>query len=102
MGIHDLNYKAIFAHAEMIRDLLRGFVREDWVDQLNFRTLEHVNGTYVGDKLEACSDDIVWRVSLGGQTLYIYLLIEFQFVLFIECNTVKRHIGEFGFTSSLR
>jgi len=27
---HDHSYKALFSHPEMVADLLRGFVREEW------------------------------------------------------------------------
>ena len=31
---HDTGYKALFSHPEMVADLLRGFVREEWVGEL--------------------------------------------------------------------
>ncbi len=31
---HDQSYKLLFSHPEMVADLLRGFVREDWVEHL--------------------------------------------------------------------
>lgn len=75
---HDNSYKLLFSHAEMVADLLRGFVREDWVEELDFATLEKVNGSYVGDDLRGREDDIVWRVRWGREWLYVYLLLEFQ------------------------
>ncbi len=33
-------------------DLLRGFVKEEWVTQLDFSTLEKVSGSYVSDDRE--------------------------------------------------
>jgi hypothetical protein len=33
MGEQDLGYKRVFAHREMVEDLLRGFVREPWVGE---------------------------------------------------------------------
>jgi hypothetical protein len=44
---HDHSYKLLFSHAEMVADLLRGFVREDWVKQLDFSTLEKVSGSFM-------------------------------------------------------
>jgi len=35
---YDHDYKALFSHAEMVADLLRSFVREDWVNELDFHT----------------------------------------------------------------
>ena len=65
-------------HPELIRDLLEGFVREEWVAELDLDTLERVNAQYVSDDLREREDDIIWRVRLGGSWVYVYLLIEFQ------------------------
>ena len=42
MAAHDPSYKFLFSHREMVADLVRGFVREDWVAALDFDTLERV------------------------------------------------------------
>ena len=78
MAEQDLGYKRLFAQREMVADLLTGFVREPWVDEVQLDTLERVNGSYVSDDLRAREDDIVWRVRWRGQWLYVYLLLEFQ------------------------
>ena len=75
---HDHSYKLLFSHPEMVKDLLTGFVKETWVDQLDFSTLEKVSGSYVTDELRDREDDIIWRVRWGGDWLYVYLLLEFQ------------------------
>jgi hypothetical protein len=62
----------------MVADLLRAFVHEDWVKDVDFATLEHAGGGYVTDDLRKRLDDIVWRVRMGPEWLYVYLLIEFQ------------------------
>jgi predicted transposase/invertase (TIGR01784 family) len=63
----------------MVADLLRGFVREDWVRDLDFSTLERVSGSYVTPQLRSRESDVVWRVRWkGGDWLYVYLLMEFQ------------------------
>ncbi len=77
---HDNGYKLLFSHPEMVADLLRGFVREEWVRDLDFSTLERVPGSYVTPELGGRESDIVWRVrrTKEGRWLYVYLLIEFQ------------------------
>ena len=40
MADHDHSYKHLFSHRRMVEDLLRGFVREEWVNHLDFSTLE--------------------------------------------------------------
>jgi hypothetical protein len=78
MGQQDLGYKRVFAHREMVADLLLGFVREPWVAEVEMDTLERVSGTYVSDDLREREDDIIWRVRWRGRWLYVYLLLEFQ------------------------
>jgi hypothetical protein len=76
---YDNSYKLLFSHAEMVADLIRGFVHEPWVAELDFSTLERGNVSYVSDPLEDRHDDIIWRIRWQGQEwLYIYLLLEFQ------------------------
>ncbi len=45
MAEHDNGYKLLFSHADMVADLIRGFVHEDWVRNLDFSTLEKVAGS---------------------------------------------------------
>ncbi|HMN46790.1 MAG TPA: Rpn family recombination-promoting nuclease/putative transposase [Povalibacter sp.] len=77
---HDPSYKLLFSHPEMIADLLRGYVRQSWVEQLDFASLERVNGHYVTADLRERENDLVWRVrwTNGDRWLYVYLLLEFQ------------------------
>jgi hypothetical protein len=41
-------------------------VREDWLEQLDLRSLEKVGGTYVRDDLRERADDVVSRVRWGN------------------------------------
>jgi hypothetical protein len=76
---HDNGYKALFSHPEMVADLIRGFVHEDWVRDLDFATLERVEGSFVTPRLQRRESDVIWRVRWGGERwLYVYLLLEFQ------------------------
>jgi predicted transposase YdaD len=75
---HDESYKQLFSHPEMVESLLRDFVPEDWVAELDFATLERQNGSYVSDDLRERHDDVIWRVKFRGQWFYVYLLLEFQ------------------------
>lgn len=74
----DAGYKLLFSHPRTVADLLRGFVREEWVEALDLTTLERVNASFVSDDLRARHDDVIWRVRLRERWLYLYLLIEFQ------------------------
>ena len=38
---HDNSYKLLFSHPQMVEDLLRGFVGEEWISEVDFSTLEY-------------------------------------------------------------
>jgi predicted transposase YdaD len=79
MAEHDESYRLLFSHARMVEDLLRGFVREPWVAELDFSTLERVPGRLVSDRLRRREVDLLWKIRWrGGTWLYVYLLLEFQ------------------------
>jgi hypothetical protein len=78
MADHDKGYKLLFSHAAVVADVLRGFVKEDWVQEIDFESLERVDGTFVSRDLRSRDSDMIWRVRWKGGHLYIYLMLEFQ------------------------
>jgi hypothetical protein len=74
----DASYKLLFSSPELIRELVRGFMPDDWLQSLDYATLEKVPCHYVTDDLRQRASDVVWRVKAGGEWVYLYLLIEFQ------------------------
>jgi len=82
---HDGGYKLLFGNKRMVEDLLRGFVPQSWVDELDFSTLQLCEGSYVAEDHDRFEQDMVWRVRWEGERtqgerrwLYVYLLLEFQ------------------------
>ncbi len=75
---HDAGYKNLFSCPELVRDLILGFIPDEWLHSLDYNTLEKISGSYVTDDYRYREDDVVWRVKVGGEYVYLYLLIEFQ------------------------
>ncbi|MDD2845004.1 MAG: Rpn family recombination-promoting nuclease/putative transposase [Rhodoferax sp.] len=75
---HDASYKLLFSSPELVRDLVLGFIPDEWLHSLDYRTLEKMPGSYVTDDLRHRADDVVWRVKVGHEWVYLYILIEFQ------------------------
>jgi predicted transposase YdaD len=78
MANHDEGYKLLFSHASLVADVLRGFIKEDWVKEVDFESLERVEGSYVSEKLRRRESDMLWKVKWRGRSLYVYILLEFQ------------------------
>ncbi|MEA2694921.1 MAG: hypothetical protein QOJ16_4308 [Acidobacteriota bacterium] len=81
MAEHDSGYKLLFSHPRMVEELLRGFVHEDWVADLDFTTLERAGASFTSDDLRERHSDMIWRLRWrGGERgwFYVYLLLEFQ------------------------
>ncbi len=75
---HDGSYRYLFSNPELVRDLIMGFIPDEWLHSLDYSTLETVNASYVTDDMKQRHSDIIWKVKVGGQYVYLYLLIEFQ------------------------
>ena len=75
---HDTGYRFLFSTPELVRDLILGFIPDEWLHSFDYGTLERVSGSYVSEDFRNRADDIVWRVRVGGDWVYLYLLIEFQ------------------------
>jgi hypothetical protein len=78
---HDGSYRLLFSHPQMIGDLLRGFVREDWIERLDLLSLEKSGEVEIGDQLERREEDLVWRTRWRGDQAPVYLVVVFQ-----SCN----------------
>ncbi len=74
----DVSYKLLFSVPEVVRDLILGFIPDEWLHGLDYTTLEPYPGSYVTDDLRHRADDVVWRVKAEGEWIYLYILIEFQ------------------------
>ena len=44
---HDSSYKFLFSTPELVRDLIIGFVPDEWLHSLDYMTLEKVPGSYI-------------------------------------------------------
>ena len=75
---YDAAYKLLFSFPEMVRDLLAGFVSDEWVAELDLSTLERWPASQVGDTLRERHQDRVWRVRYRDRWLYVLVLLEFQ------------------------
>jgi len=74
----DSDYKLLFSCPEIVRDLLIGYAPGKWLNDADFSTLTHVNGSYVSEEGRQRHDDVVWRMKICGRWLWVYIILEFQ------------------------
>ena len=80
MGQHNSGYNLLFSFPYLVECLIRGFVPGDWIDRLDFKTLQTVSEAHPRDDIGLRYDDMIWRLRWRGSPLwvYVYLMIEFQ------------------------
>ncbi|MHC9543703.1 MAG: Rpn family recombination-promoting nuclease/putative transposase [Vulcanimicrobiota bacterium] len=75
---HDRGYKALFSHPRMVKELILSFVKEEFVENIDFSTLTRSFNSFVTEEFREREADIIWQVKVKGSPVYFYLLIEFQ------------------------
>ena len=80
MAEHDGSYHALFSHPELVEDLLRYFVPEALIGELNFSGMQRVNAKFHAEGLERREGDIIFKIPYqhAEGAVYLYLLLEFQ------------------------
>ncbi|WP_196007999.1 Rpn family recombination-promoting nuclease/putative transposase [Clostridium tyrobutyricum] len=75
---HDVGYKYIFSHKETFLELLRSFVKKDWVNLIKSEDLMLMDKSYILEDFSEEESDIVYKVNICGQDVIFYILLEFQ------------------------
>lgn len=79
---HDTGYKELFSYPELVQQLIEGFAPKDVAGLMDFSTLKLESGHYITPLFQEKMEDLVWSVQASWQgqtqTIYLYLLIEFQ------------------------
>ncbi|HEX4962757.1 MAG TPA: Rpn family recombination-promoting nuclease/putative transposase [Thermoanaerobaculia bacterium] len=66
---HDPEYQLLFSQPRMVRDLLRGFLHEEWIGWLDPTTLERRPAP------GPLSETLLWRLRWQGGSAAVYLLL---------------------------
>jgi len=75
---NDNGYKMLFSHPLMIEDLLKSFVKEDFVKDIDFSYLKEMKTDFVTKEFKNRATDLLWKTKFKGKDAYIFILIEFQ------------------------
>jgi len=55
---HDSGYKKLFSNPELVRQLITGFVNEDWINHIEYNTLERIDKSFITDEFANRESDI--------------------------------------------
>ncbi|MBF0108539.1 MAG: Rpn family recombination-promoting nuclease/putative transposase [Magnetococcales bacterium] len=76
---HDGLYHQLYSHPRMMSDLVRQFVNEPWVTDLDLEHMEQVKSKFHVPGLPKRESDVIWRIPLrSGSDVYLLVLLEFQ------------------------
>ena len=79
MPDHDALYHRLFSHPGMVAQLLREFVAEPWLADLDLESMERINAKFHAEDSERRDGDVIWRIPLTrGGDAYLLLMLEFQ------------------------
>ena len=75
---HDRSYHRLFSEPALVEDLIRNFVNEDWVSQLDFKKMQRINAKFHSDALERRDGDIILSIPFlddESREIYLFLLL---------------------------
>jgi len=76
--IHDTGYKYLFSNKRIFYELIHYFVDEDFVKKIRYEDIELVDKSFVSDEFLQRESDIIYKINLDGNDIFIYVLLEFQ------------------------
>lgn len=75
---HDKGYKYLLSSKKVFIDLLRSFVKQGWVEQIDETNVIKVDKSYILQDFADKEADLVYRVNVKEQEVIFYVLLEMQ------------------------
>jgi len=75
---NDKGYKELLSHKKTFVELLRSFVKEKWVNDVDEENLELINKSYITPEYLEKEADIIYKVRLKEKDVIFYCLLELQ------------------------
>jgi Putative transposase, YhgA-like len=72
---HESEYRLLFSQPRMVKDLLRGFLHEEWIGWLDPGTLERRTVPAEEAPAGSLADILLWRLRWQGGSAAVYLLL---------------------------
>jgi|GEM_PF-2981105 len=75
---NDSRFKHVFTHPAYLEQLLKNFVHEPFVNELDFTTVRQLSNSFIGSTLSRRESDLVFSIKMSRRTAYIILELELQ------------------------
>lgn len=77
--IYNAAYYQLFSNIDLFKELLKTFVKLDWIEKIDFETIENVSTKFISESYKRRESDIIYKVKLiDEKEIYIYIMIENQ------------------------
>jgi predicted transposase/invertase (TIGR01784 family) len=77
---YDEAFMEVFTNQKIVKSLLKDFIKEEWVDLIDFSTMESESSVFKGISDSKRESDLLLKFKLkrNPKKLYIFILLEFQ------------------------
>lgn len=70
----DSSFKALFEVKSHFVELVKTFIKEDWVNEINEEDIELTTNEFILEDAHKRTSDLVYKVKIDGKELYFFLL----------------------------
>ena len=74
----DLIFKELFKLKESVKDLLVNIIGKQWAEYIDYDSIELLSNELTHNRFIKRITDLVYRVRIKGELVYIVIIIEFQ------------------------
>jgi len=75
---HDKGYKELLSNKRIFLELVRTFIRDEWVGAIDEQGLVRVDKSYILKEFTEIESDIVYRIQRHDRDIIFYILLELQ------------------------
>lgn len=75
---YDDAYKYLFSNKCIFYQLIKSFVKEDFIQDISLSDITLIDRSFVSDEFLSRESDIIYKVNLKDTEAYIFILLEFQ------------------------
>jgi len=75
---HDYGYKKFFSNPKALEYLLKSFVDEQWVHDIDYSKIIQLDKSFFGKGFIKRESDLIFRVPCNNKDFYLFIIMEFQ------------------------